>query len=216
MAQVRAEIILLGLAVACSVPGFSQQPDLPLPPVLPTLSPPIPPRWILFPEPPSIPSPADAPIPDLGSLPGPPDKSRSALKRALDRTKPNCLDAAIHTCWSSPPGDGTSQLSKEDRDFAEDMDMGKYHFRNKNYRGAMFRFRHALELKPGEPEATFKLAESLNKLGKREEAMEAYQAYLGNQPGGAHAEQARAALEQLRAPKPKETSTQNSKPEARN
>lgn len=200
MTPLRAEIIFLGLTLACCVPSYCQQPDMPQPPVLPTLSPPVPPRWILFPEPPPIPSSEDAPVPDLGSLPGPPDKSWSIIKRALDRAKPNCLDTVIHTCWSSPPGDG---LSKEDREFAEDMEMGRYHLRNKNYRGAMYRFRHALDLRPGEPEATFKLAESLNKLGKCDEAAEAYRAYLQNRPSGARAEQARTALEQLKSARPK-------------
>jgi outer membrane protein assembly factor BamD (BamD/ComL family) len=70
----------------------------------------------------------------------------------------------------------------EDRKFAKDMEIGSYYFRNKNYRGAMFRFRHALDSKPGQPEATFKLAESLNRLGKKDEAEEAYTAYLKDQP----------------------------------
>lgn len=199
MPHVRANGILLVLAVCIlSVSGHSQQSDPPLPPELPTLSPSIPPRWILFPEPPSVSAPPDAPVPDLGTLPGPPDRSRSALKRALDRAKPNCLDAVIHTCWSSPPGDG---LSRQDREFAEDMDMGTYYFKNKNYRGAMYRFLHALDLKPGEPEAVFRLAEALNKLGKHDEASEAYQAYLENEPSGTYAKKARLALEQLRSAK---------------
>jgi hypothetical protein len=94
-------------------------------------------------------------MPDLGKIPGPPEKSKSKIKRALDRAKPNCLDTVIHTCWSSPPGDN---LSKEDRDFADDMDIGSLAFKYKNYRGAELRFRHALEIKPGQPEPTFKLA----------------------------------------------------------
>jgi tetratricopeptide (TPR) repeat protein len=193
--------ILLALAVCVlGVPTYSQQPDLPQPPVLPTLSPPIPPRWILFPEPPPIPSSHDAPVPDLGSLPGPPDKSPSIIKRALDRAKPNCFDAVIHTCWSSPPGDG---MSREDREFTDDMNLGKHYFKSKNYRGAMYRFLHALDLKPGQPEATFRLAESLDKLGKRKEATEAYQVYLEIAPKGARAEQAQASLKQLNSPKPK-------------
>ena len=197
MAGVWAKIIVLGLAV-CSCYGYGHaQEQEPQPPVLPTLSPPVPPRWILFPEPPSLPSPPHAPIPDLGKLPGPPDRSKSVLKRALDRAKPNCLDAIIHTCWSSPPGDGTEAMSEEEREFAKDMEIGTYNFRNKNYRGAEFRFRHALDYKPGQPDATFKLAESLNKLGRRDEAKQEYKAYLESQPNGSNAEQARTALQRL-------------------
>jgi hypothetical protein len=167
------------------------------PHVLPTLSPPLPPRWILFPEPPPVPSPPDAPVPDLGKLEGPPDESKSIVKRALDRAMPNCLDAIMHTCWSSPPGDRTASMSQEERVFAEDMEIGSYAFKYKNYRGAELRFRHALEYKPGQPDATFKLAESLDKLGKSDEAKEEYQAYLENQPNGSYAERARTALQRL-------------------
>jgi Tfp pilus assembly protein PilF len=130
-------------------------------------------------------------------LPGPPDESRSIVKRALDRAKPNCLDAAIHTCWSSPPGDGTAAMSEEQREFAKYMEIGMYYFRNKNYRGAELRFRRALDYEPGEPEATFKLAESLEKLGRTDEARQEYQTYLNSQSNGPHAEKARRALQDL-------------------
>jgi len=198
MAGVWARIVVVGLAgCSCYGLGQAQQQDLPQPPLLPTLSPPLPPRWILFPEPPSLPSPPDAPIPDLGKLPGPPDKSKSVVKRALDRAMPNCLDAIVHTCWSSPPGDGTATMSEEEREFAKDMDIGTYNFRNKNYQGAEWRFRHALDYKPGQPDATFKLAESLNKLGRSDEAKQEYQAYLESEPNGSYAERARAAVQRL-------------------
>jgi len=200
MAGFWAKIIVLVLAVcACSQLSHTQQQqdDTPQPPLLPTLSPPIPPRWIVFPEPPPLPSPPDAPMPDLGTIPGPPDNSKSRVKRALDRAMPNCLDVIVHTCWSSPPGDGRAEMPEEERQFAKDMEIGTYNFRNKNYRGAELRFRHALEYKPGQPEARFKLAESLDKLGKINEAKETYQAYLEAQPEGSHAERARIALQRL-------------------
>jgi Tetratricopeptide repeat len=165
------------------------------PPDLSASSPTIPPQIVLFPEPPS--APFEMPLPDLGQISGPQDKSRSVIKRALDRAKPNCLDAAVHTCWSSPPGDATTGLAMESREYLQDMELGTYYFTRKNYRGAMFRFRHALESKPGEPEATFRLAESLDKLNESEEAKEAYQAYLESQPSGPFSEQARVALQRL-------------------
>ena len=88
-------------------------------------------------------------------------------------------------------------MSEEEREFAKDMDIGTYNFRNKNYQGAEWRFRHALDYKPGQPDATFKLAESLNKLGRSDEAKQEYQAYLESDPNGSHAERARAALQRL-------------------
>src|SRR5262249_29222579 len=48
-------------------------------------------------------SPPDAPMPDLGSIPGPSDASKSAAKRVLDQLMPRCLDGLFHTCWAPPP-----------------------------------------------------------------------------------------------------------------
>jgi len=126
MAGFWARIVALGwLACACYAQEPVQQ-QAPLdPPVLPTLTP----RWIVFPEPPPIPSSPDAPRPDLGKISGPPDKSKSKIKRAIDRAKPDCLDAFIHTCWSSPLGD---DMSKENRDFTDDMEIGVMAFKGKN------------------------------------------------------------------------------------
>jgi outer membrane protein assembly factor BamD (BamD/ComL family) len=84
----------------------------------------------------------------------------------------------------------------ESREYLQDMELGTYYFTRKNYRGAMFRFRHALErASPGE--ATFRLAESLDKLNESEEAKGAYQAYLESQPSGPFSQQARVALQRL-------------------
>jgi tetratricopeptide (TPR) repeat protein len=62
---------------------------------------------------------------------------------------------------------------------------------------AELRFRDALNYKPDQPDATFKLAESLNRLGKNDEAKQEYQAYLKIQPDGPYAERARIALQRL-------------------
>ena len=87
MAGVWARIIVLGLAVcSCYDHGHAQQQDLAQPPVLPTLSPPLPPRWIVFPEPPPLPSPPDAPIPDLGNAAG---SARQVQVGSKTRTRPS-------------------------------------------------------------------------------------------------------------------------------
>lgn len=147
MVDIRAKIVVLGLAVSAwsSQIAAQQQQDSPPPPVLPTLSPPLPPPWIVVPRPDPLPSPPDALVPNLGAVPGPPDKSKSRLKRAIDRAVPRCLDGATHTCWSSPPGEGSSNVSEADREFAKDMAVGGLYFKDKNYKGAELRFRNALE-----------------------------------------------------------------------
>lgn len=68
--------------------------------------------------------------------------------------------------------------SYEPRRVAEDLEIGNSYLREKNYRGAEFRFEDVLEYQPDNPEATFKLAEALARRGKDDEAHEAYGAYL--------------------------------------
>lgn len=191
-------VVLASVCICCGQVSAQQQQVQPPPPVLPTLSPPLPPPWILFPQPDPLPSSPDAPLPDLGTLPGSPDKSKSRLKHAIDRAAPRCLDAITHTCWSSPPGQNSPMMSEDEREFIKDMEVGDFSFKNKNYGGAELRFRDALNYKPHDPEATFKLAESLQRLGKNDEAGEGYEAYLKIQPAGVYAERARTALQRLK------------------
>lgn len=197
IAPTRILLLALSLSVAAiPVPAQQQSPDPPPPPpILPTLSPPLPPPWIFVPRPDALPSPADAPVPDLASLPPTHSPAQSKVKRALDRAMPRCLDATTHTCWASPPAQDS--LSSADREFANDMDVGKMYLKEKNYRGAEFRFRDALDRKPDQPEATFHLAKSLEMLSKSDQARQTYKAYLRLQSDGTYADQARQALHRL-------------------
>jgi Flp pilus assembly protein TadD len=77
------------------------------------------------------------------------------------------------------------------------MEVGEINFKDGSYRGAEWRFRDALDYKPDNPEATFWLAKSIDKLGRSDEAQDAYRAYLRLQPNGTFAEKARNALERL-------------------
>jgi hypothetical protein len=61
-------------------------------------------------------------------------------------------------------------------------------------------FREALRYEPADPVATFGLAESLEKLGKRDDAREAYQTYLIILPNSPSAAEAKKALKRLRSP----------------
>jgi tetratricopeptide repeat protein len=197
MAYVWVRSVLFAVAaLACCKAVNAQQQEIPPPPVLPTLSPPVPPPWILAPRPDPLPSPPDAPVPDLGSLPSA-DKSKSRLKHTIDRLTPRCLDAATHTCWSSPPGDQPQYAADEDRQFAKDMEVGEFNLKDKNYRGAELRFRDALSHKPDSPDATFKLAQALDKLGKNEDAITGYKSYLAVQSKGPFAPPAQKALDRL-------------------
>ena len=77
------------------------------------------------------------------------------------------------------------------------MEVGDFYFQQKNYKAAEMRFRDALTYKPDEPVATFKLAQSLDKLGKSDQAAQAYQAYLKAEPAGRFSQQAEESLQRL-------------------
>jgi tetratricopeptide (TPR) repeat protein len=146
------------------------------------------------------PSPPDAPLPDLGSLPSPAGTTKSKVKRALDRITPHCADVVYHSCWSSPAQDPSARLPEAEREAQRNRDAGEIYYRDKNYRGSESRFREALRYEPADPVATFELAESLEKLGKRDEARDVYQTYLKILPDGPSAADAKKALKRLPSP----------------
>ncbi len=146
------------------------------------------------------PSPPDAPLPDLDSLPSPAGTTKSKVKRALDRITPHCADVVYHSCWSSPAQDPSARLPEAEREAQRNRDAGEIYYRDKNYRGSESRFREALRYEPADPVATFELAESLEKLGKRDEARDVYQTYLKILPDGPSAADAKKALKRLPSP----------------
>ena len=145
------------------------------------------------------PSPPDAPLPDLDSVPSPAAPTKSKAKRALDRLAPNCVDVVYHSCWSSPTGD-PSRLPEAARGAQRNREAGEIYYSNKNYKGSESRFREALRYEPADPVATFELAESLDKLGRRAEARDFYQIYLSILPDGPSATRAKKALKRLPSP----------------
>ena len=151
-------------------------------------------------KPPLAPLPDDSPMPDQGKLPMPQDKKQSTAKRKLEQAAPNCLNIfAYHTCWSSPPASPAKAANPAaDAEFAKDIEVGDFYLtERKNYAGAAMRFRDALELVPNDPEATYKLAQSLEGLHQIDEARQDYETYLRLQPEGKFAAQAKKALERL-------------------
>jgi tetratricopeptide (TPR) repeat protein len=143
------------------------------------------------------PSPPDAPLPDVDSVPSPAAAAKSKVKRALDRLTPNCADVVYHSCWSSPPGDPSARLPEAEREAQRNREAGEIYYSNKNYKGSESRFREALRYEPADPIATFELAESLEKLGSRTEARDFYQTYLRISPDGPFATRAKKALKRL-------------------
>ena len=78
------------------------------------------------------------------------------------------------------------------------VEVGDWYFKQENYKAAISRYREALEYKPHDSEATFKLAEVLNKTGDVPGATENYEEYLKLMPTGPYAKKAKQALEKIR------------------
>ena len=64
------------------------------------------------------------------------------------------------------------------------IEVGDYYFKQKNYRAAESRYREALEWKPGDALATYKMGEVMEKIGNLVQARQNYQAYLKILPDG--------------------------------
>lgn len=127
----------------------------------------------------------------------PAEKKQSAVKRKLKELVPSCTNVGAYVkCKASKP-----EKAKDpgpDNEYAKDMDVGNFYLNErKNYAGAMMRFRDALEQKPNDPLATFKLAQALEGLKQNDEAREGYSAYLKLEPKGPHVGEARQALDRL-------------------
>jgi tetratricopeptide (TPR) repeat protein len=78
------------------------------------------------------------------------------------------------------------------------IEVGDFYFKRENYSAAISRYREALENKPRDAEATYKLAAALEKSGDLKGAMEDYQQYLKILPKGPYAEKAEKGIDRLK------------------
>ncbi len=87
----------------------------------------------------------------------------------------------------------------------KDIEVGDYYAKQKNYRAAISRYRSALEYKPKDAEATFKLAAALEKTKQYGEAATFYRDYLKIVPDGEFVASAQKALSRLAPQLPNKT-----------
>ncbi len=111
---------------------------------------------------------------------------------------------------SPPAGDAKDHPGAEiDSDYGEfsswnpmkamkDVEVGDFYLKRENYPAAISRYREALQYKPHDAEATYKLGEALEKSGDLKGAMENYQEYLKILPGGPYAPKAHKAIARLK------------------
>jgi tetratricopeptide (TPR) repeat protein len=81
----------------------------------------------------------------------------------------------------------------------KDIEVGDFYFKKKNYRAALDRYREALFYKPNDALANFRMAQSFEKLNQSDEAADHYEEYLKILPNGPLSEEAKKALEKLKA-----------------
>lgn len=88
------------------------------------------------------------------------------------------------------------------------IEVGDWYFKQENYKAAISRYREALDWKPHDAEATYKLAQVLNKTGDVNGARENYEAYLKILPNGPYAKKAREGLSKLQDKPPQNAAKQ--------
>jgi len=99
----------------------------------------------------------------------------------------------------SEPDDSVTELHVWDPHKAgKNVEIGNYYFKQHNYHAALSRYCEALQYKPGDAIATFRVAEALEKLDDLAGARTYYAAYLKILPAGPLAEHCKKALERLK------------------
>lgn len=127
--------------------------------------------------------------------------ANSAPPRSDDESSSNQtrIDLSPPKGESENPGaDGVTELHEWNPLRAmKDVEVGTFYYQQENYKAAISRFREALQFKPHDAVATFKLAQSLEKSKQFEEARARYEEYLTILKDGPSADEARKALERL-------------------
>jgi tetratricopeptide (TPR) repeat protein len=125
-----------------------------------------------------------------------PDES-SSKQTEIDVASP-ANDEKAHPEAGLGAGDADEFTPYNPMKAMKDVEVGDFYFKKENYGAAISRYREALEYKPHDAEATFKLAEALAKTDDTAGAKENYEAYLKILPNGPHANKAREALNKLK------------------
>ena len=101
------------------------------------------------------------------------------------------------------PGNNDSELSEvhpwDPHKAAKCIEVGDWYFKQENYRAAISLYQEALEWKPKDAEATYKLALVEEKSGDPTAALANYQAYLKILPNGPYAEKARKGIDRVKS-----------------
>ncbi|MDR3764831.1 MAG: tetratricopeptide repeat protein [Acidobacteriota bacterium] len=136
-------------------------------------------------------------IPPNASAPRSDNESSSETNR-IDLSPPPGADPR-HPDGTSVAGELLHQREWSPLRCMKDVEVGRFYYKQENYKAALSRFREALEYKPRDAEATFRLAETLEKMKQVPEALQRYEEYLSILKDGPHAAEAHKALDRLQA-----------------
>ena len=191
--KVRFRFLPLVLAIACVLPGaLAVAQDAP-PPVeqVPTDK--------------SAPPPSDnrKQPPRSDNVPA----GESSSKQTQTDVSPPANDASLHPDADLSNGDVDELTPYNPMKAMKDVEVGDFYYKRDNYNAAISRYREALEFKPHDAEATYKLAEALNKTGDFAGATENYEAYLKILPNGPYAKKSKEALAKLKEKTTAQTSS---------
>ena len=142
--------------------------------------------------------PASDPVPrsDTDEQSAPPlEEGESSSKQTQIDISPPKDDASKHP--ESDVSDVTEMHAWNPHKAEKDIEVGEFYMKHKNFRAAEDRFREALTYKPGDANATYRLAEALDAEAHYAEAAREYQEYLKIPSSGKFTSDARKALARL-------------------
>jgi tetratricopeptide (TPR) repeat protein len=180
-----------------AAPPSEELPDAPQPQERPSepVQPPTPP-----PSPPPAPAQPTASAPPRSTPPpsaSPQGEEESSSEKTRIDLSPPKEDALAHPDGGHT-GDATGSHEWNPLRAMKDVEVGTYYYNRGSYKAALSRFREALEYKPRDAVATFKLAQTLDKSGNLQEARARYEEYLTILKDGPSAADAQKALQRLK------------------
>ena len=140
----------------------------------------------------------------------PPPKDNRKQPPRSDQLAPDESSSKQTQIDISPPAEDEKQPSNNDSELSEFhpwdphkaakcIEVGDWYLKQENYRAAISRYQEALEWKPKDAEATYKLALVQEKSGDPTAALANYQAYLKILPNGPYAEKARKGIDRVKS-----------------
>lgn len=132
------------------------------------------------------------------------DQPRSQAPAGESSSKQSIIDLSPppnerRSIWDEEEVTGVNELKRFDpHKAAKNVEVGEYYFKDKNYKAAISRFCEALEYKPRDAVATYRLATAFEKAGMLVDAREYYSAYLKILKDGPFALKAREGQQRLK------------------